>query len=54
MDKSKIKILLVDDEPDVLEVLSYNLSKIGYQIFTASDGSKAIDKAIEIREGNIT
>ena len=49
MDKSKIKILLVDDEPDVLEVLSYNLSKIGYQIFTASDGSKAIDKAIEIK-----
>tara|TARA_B110000881_G_scaffold219315_1_gene240866 strand:- start:1059 stop:1745 length:687 start_codon:yes stop_codon:yes gene_type:complete len=49
MDKSKIKILLVDDEPDVLEVLSYNLSNIGYQIFTASDGSKAIDKAIEIK-----
>ena len=46
---SDIKILLVDDDPDVLEVLSYNLSNQGYQIFTATDGLKAIDKALEIR-----
>ena len=46
---SDIKILLVDDEPDVLEVLSYNLSNQGYQTFTVTDGLKAIDKALEIR-----
>jgi len=47
MDNSKIKILLVDDEPDVLEVLSYNLLNQGYQIFTASDGFKAVIQADE-------
>jgi len=47
MGNSKIKILLVDDEPDVLEILSYNLSNEGYQIFKATDGSKAIIQADE-------
>ncbi|MDG2371449.1 MAG: response regulator transcription factor [Flavobacteriaceae bacterium] len=47
MDNNKIKILLVDDEPDVLEVLSYNLLNQEYQIFTASDGSEAVIKAVE-------
>ena len=41
----KIKILLVDDEPDILEFLSYNLIKEGYEVFTASDGAEGIKKA---------
>lgn len=36
------KILLVDDEPDILEFLTYNLTKEGYTIFTATDGHDAI------------
>ncbi len=40
-----VKILLVDDEPDILEFLSYNLKKEGYQIEIAEDGDKAIEKA---------
>lgn len=39
------KILLVDDEPDILEFLKYNLKKNGYDVATASDGAKAIKKA---------
>ena len=45
MKKEDLKILIVDDEPDILEILSYNLSNIGYQIFTANNGLKAIEKA---------
>ncbi len=48
MKKKDIKILLVDDEPDILEIVSYNLKNEGYQIFTASNGLEAIDKAKEI------
>ena len=33
MKKKNIKILLVDDEPDILEIVSYNLQNEGYQIF---------------------
>lgn len=39
------KILLVDDEPDILDFLSYNLKKEGYTVFTASNGVEAIAKA---------
>lgn len=45
MKKENTKILIVDDEPDILEILSYNLGQIGYQVFTASNGLKAIEKA---------
>ncbi len=45
MDNSKINILLVDDEEDILEFLSYNLKKEGYQVFTATNGVKAVEKA---------
>lgn len=45
MKKSEIKILLVDDEPDILEIVSYNLSAEGYQIFTAKNGLEAVAKA---------
>lgn len=45
MKKKDIRILLVDDEPDILEIVGYNLSQEGYQIFTAANGIEAIAKA---------
>lgn len=42
MKKKDIKILLVDDEPDILEIVGYNLTQEGYQIVTASNGKEAI------------
>ena len=45
MKKKEIKILLVDDEPDILEIIGYNLSQEGYQIVTAKNGREAISKA---------
>ncbi len=45
MKKKDIKILLVDDEPDILEILSYNLSAEGYQVFTANNGVEGVSKA---------
>ena len=47
MDCSKFKILLVDDEEDILEFLGYNLRKEGFQVSTAQNGLEAIDKAIK-------
>lgn len=41
----KNKILLVDDEPDILEFLSYNLIKEGYEVTTAENGLESIQKA---------
>jgi two-component system, OmpR family, alkaline phosphatase synthesis response regulator PhoP len=37
-----VKILIVDDEPDILEFLKYNLEKEGFKVFTASDGEEGI------------
>lgn len=45
MKKKDIKILLVDDEQDILEIVGYNLSQEGYQIVTAENGKEAIAKA---------
>ena len=45
MKKKDIKILLVDDEQDILEIVGYNLSQEGYQIVTATNGKEAIQKA---------
>lgn len=42
------KILLIDDEPDILEILSYNLTKEGYEVSTATNGNEGIEKAKEI------
>ena len=44
---AKQKILVVDDEPDILELISYNLTREGYQVFTAANGRLAIEKAKE-------
>jgi len=45
MEDSAKKILVADDEPDILEIISYNLRKEGYEVFTASDGNEALEKA---------
>lgn len=47
MKKEDIKILLVDDEPDILEIIRFNLEKVGYQIKTASNGLDAIKVSIK-------
>ncbi|MEN8827515.1 MAG: response regulator, partial [Flavobacteriales bacterium] len=39
------KILLVDDDEDILDLLEYNLVKVGYEVKTASNGKKAIEIA---------
>lgn len=39
------KILLIDDEQDILEILSYNLEKEGYEVYTATNGTEGIQKA---------
>ncbi len=39
------KVLIADDEPDILEILNYNLSGEGYEVVTAKDGDEAIEKA---------
>jgi len=46
---SDYKILLVDDEKDILEFLSYNLRNEGFQIFTASNGKEAVRMTREIK-----
>lgn len=38
-------MLIADDEPDILEILKYNLEKEGYKVVTAKDGDEALDKA---------
>jgi len=42
MDSDKYTLLLVDDEPDVLEFIGYNLRKEGYKVYTASNGKEAL------------
>lgn len=45
MKKEDIKILLVDDEPDILEIIRFNLDKEGYQVSMASNGIEALEVA---------
>ena len=49
MEKSKIKILLVDDEPDILDFVGYNLKAEGYKVHTASSGRSGVSKAREVK-----
>jgi DNA-binding response OmpR family regulator len=41
----KPKILIVDDEPDVVQLIEYNLKAAGYDVVTAADGAEALDQA---------
>lgn len=45
MSSIKQKILIVDDEPDIRELIEYNLKKEGYQVFTASNGQEGVAEA---------
>ena len=45
MADAPIKILIADDEPDIIEIISFHLMKAGFDIATARDGSEAIEKA---------
>ncbi|HNE82962.1 MAG TPA: response regulator, partial [bacterium] len=49
MSKKPKTILCVDDEHDILDILTYNLKKEGYQVYTADNGDKAITMAEKIR-----
>lgn len=49
MEKQKMKILIVDDEPDIREFISYNLIRKGYSVLTAADGKEGYDMALEFR-----
>lgn len=44
----RFRILLVDDEPDILEFMHYNLKKEGYQVYTAKNGKEAIKAAKQL------
>lgn len=44
-----VKILIVDDENDILDFLSYNLKKEGYEVLTANNGKKALELAPTFR-----
>jgi|TARA_B110000211_G_scaffold178873_1_gene202248 two-component system alkaline phosphatase synthesis response regulator PhoP len=48
MNNSDIKILLVDDEPDILEIVGYNLKNEGYLVYTAKNGVEALKTAKKI------
>ncbi len=49
MNKKDTTILLVDDEPDILEIVGYNLTDEGYNVITADNGLEAIKKAKKIK-----
>jgi two-component system alkaline phosphatase synthesis response regulator PhoP len=45
METRSRKVLIADDEPDILEILKYNLTNEGYEVVTAKDGDEALEKA---------
>jgi len=48
-EKTKTRVLVVDDEPDIIDLLKYNLEKEGYEVETANDGIKAVKAAIKFK-----
>jgi two-component system alkaline phosphatase synthesis response regulator PhoP len=49
MDTKATKVLIADDEPDIVEILKYNLIREGYAVSTASNGDEAIERAREVQ-----
>lgn len=49
MDSTGKKILIADDEPDILEIIHYNLRQEGYEVYTAKDGDDALAKAKQLK-----
>lgn len=49
MSTSALKVLLVDDEPDIIEFLSYNLKRNGFEVYAASNGLDAIELAQRVK-----
>jgi two-component system alkaline phosphatase synthesis response regulator PhoP len=49
MDNRDKKILIADDEPDILEIIQYNLQAEGYTVYTAKDGDEALMRAKQIQ-----
>lgn len=45
MEPKARKVLIADDEPDILEILKFNLDNEGYDVITAKDGDEALEKA---------
>ncbi|MBN3035018.1 MAG: response regulator transcription factor [Bacteroidales bacterium] len=48
MENNEDTILLVDDDPDILEFLGYNLRKNGFRVYTSTNGTEAIERAREV------
>lgn len=48
MESKPKRILIADDEPDILEIVSYNLTNEGYEVYTAKNGDEAIERAKQL------
>ncbi len=48
MEVRQRRILIADDEPDIAEIIQYNLSKEGYETYTAKNGDEAIERAKQL------
>jgi two-component system alkaline phosphatase synthesis response regulator PhoP len=49
MYRLKYKVLVVDDEPDMLEIISFSLKREGYEVYTADNGKEGIELALKYK-----